>query len=174
MSLQRIKEGCHIDELTGCWIWMGALSAGRYPRVHAANLSKGGAMQVQTGARAVWQAHTGKPIPEGHRVYHPKCTNERCICPQHLACGPTTDWGKALSKQGKWKGQATRIRANRSTGRKRSHISLTMLQEIQASDETSRAMATRMGLSESVLSNARRGKLKSLQELGNPFAGLMG
>lgn len=173
-ALERIKGSCHIDEITGCWIWMGALSAGRYPRVHAANLSKGGVMQVQTGARAVWQASTGKPIPQGHRVYHASCTNERCICPAHLACGPTTEWGKALSKQGKWKGQAKRISANRAIGRKRSVVSLDALRDIQASDETGRAMALRLGLNESVVSKARRGELKSLQVLANPFAGLLG
>lgn len=174
MSLQRIKEGCHIDELTGCWIWKGAMSANRYPRVHAPDLGQGGVKRVQTGARAVWQAHTGKPIPPGHRVYHQKCQHEACINPAHLACGPTEDWGRTMSQSNQWKGQAKRISANRAIGRKRSVVSLDALQIIQASDESGRAMALRLGLNESVVSKARRGQLKSLQVLANPFAGLLG
>lgn len=173
MSLQRIKDGCHIDELTGCWIWKGAMSANRYPRVHAPDHGQGGAKRVQTGARAVWQAHTGKSIPPGHRVYHHKCQHEACLNPAHLACGPTGDWGRTVSQSNQWKGQPKRISANRAIGRKRSVVSLQTLQDIQASEETGRALALRLGLNESIVSKAKRGQLTSLQVLANPFAGLL-
>ena len=172
-TLQDIKNRCRIDDITKCWVWTGAMSEGRYPRVHAPDLSKGGIKKVQTGPRAVWQAVTSKQIPCGHRVYHATCTNEACLNPAHLACGPTGEWGATVAKHGTWKHQPKRIQANRATGRKRSAVDLQTLREIQTSEETGKAIAERLQIGMTIVSRVRRGTMTSLMEVSNPFAGLM-
>lgn len=172
--LARIKDRCRIDEFTECWLWTGGKSEGKHPRVYAPDYTAcEGEMNTQTGMRAVWHAHTGKPIPKGWRVYHAMCKTHECLNPDHLACGPTSAWGKNLAAGGTWKGQPARIQANRAIGRARSVIKPGMALEIQQSDESGIAIAARLGISDAVVSNVRRGKLKAVLASGNPFAALI-
>lgn len=170
--LQQIKDRCRVDDLTGCWLWTGAMSEGKYPRVHAMDHTAG-AKRVQTGPRAAWQAATGKAIPPGHRVYHKHCAAPACLNPAHLACGPTADWGAHLAATDAWKGQAARIQANRATGRKRSSVTPELALAFMASNQTGTALAIEHGIKRSVISNARNGKLVSVLSVANPFAGLL-
>jgi len=170
--LTKIKGGCHIDDLTGCWHWRGAMSQNKYPRISAPDHTRGGGMFTQTGARAVWHAHTGKAIPEGHRVYHKGCSTNTCINPAHLACGPTGDWGKQVATHGNWRGQPARIKANRAIGRKRSAVTPAIAAEIVHSSETGVALAKRLQIKQSVISRVRRGNHMATRP-NNPFAGLM-
>lgn len=172
-TLQHIHDRCRVDEHTGCWHWSGALSGGKYPRIHAPDHTRGGAMRVQTGTRAVWHVATGLPIPHGHRVYHQGCSDAACLNPAHLACGPDAAWGEQVARHGIWKNQPTRIQANRATGRKRSHITPALAAEILASNETGIALAARLGVGNTLISRVRRGQMKAVQLAGNPFAGLM-
>ena len=173
MNLEQIKARCVIEEETGCWHWTGALSDGKWPRVYAPNHSKEGSpIQVQTGRRAVWHVLTGKAIPDGYRV-HGRCDDPQCLNPDHMRCGPTAEWGKTLRRKGIYKGKAKRILANRATGRARSALTPELIKEITTSEETGEALASRLGLSRSVVSKARRGRAKSFLALANPFSGLI-
>lgn len=180
-ELDRIKGRCHIDEITGCWEWRGSTTASNgglthTPRAWTTDYTldpTGQTKTVQTGNRAAWHAHTGQPIPQGHRVYKNKlCANGLCVNPAHLACGTDEQWGKAVAKKGIWKNSARRIKANRATGRKNSHVTPEILAYIQSSEKTGVALAAELGIKPSVVSNARRGRMKSIQSR-NPFAGLM-
>ena len=180
-AIDIIKDRCHTDDLTGCWIWRGAvgLSNGgttRQPRVHSVDYTadpSGNTKTVQTGNRAAWHAFTGRPIPKGHRVYKLACcAGGLCVNPAHLACGTTTEWGQAVAAQGRWKSSNARIQANRAIGRKRSVVSAAMLADIRTSSETGEALAARLGIGRTVVSRARRGQMKSMLA-GNPFAGLI-
>jgi hypothetical protein len=173
-TLDKIKGRCKIDDITGCWLWTGAMSGGRFPRIYAPKYGKNGAKcTTQTGARAVWQAKTGKAIPPGFRVFHKGCTNDACVNPAHLDCGPTAAWGKQLQRTGAWADQPTRILANQAIGRARSAASIEIAREICASSDTGLALAARYGISRSVVSKIRRGQLRSITAVINPFAGLM-
>lgn len=173
MNLDRIKAACIIDEDTGCWHWTGCLSNGKWPRVYAPNHSKPGSpMEVQTGRRAVWHIVTGKAIPKDHRV-HGRCTDPQCLNPEHMRCGPASEWGKHLQRTGIYKGKATRVLANRAIGRARSVLTPELIAEITASHETGEALAARLGLSRQIVSKARRGKARAFHALANPFAGLI-
>ena len=170
--LQRIKDRCRIDEITGCWIWTGAMAKGGYPRIYAPDYSNDGSMAVQTGTRAVWHIVTGKAIRKPQRVFH-TCGCVACVNPEHLHCGRPETWGKHLQDSGAWKGQANRIQANRAIGRKRSSVSPAMLAEIQGSPLTGAELAQKFGLARSVISKAKRGQLVAVAAVGNIFAGLM-
>lgn len=172
-TLQKIKDRCRIDADTGCWIWAGALSAGKYPRIWAPDHTAGGQLKAQNGIRAVWHVVTGKAIAPGHRVYHQQCTQNACVCPAHINCGPTASWGAQVARHGNWKGQSTRIQANRAIGRKRSHVTPELVREILHSDETGLQLAARLDIGPTLISRVRRGTMKSVQSVSNPFAGLM-
>lgn len=180
--IQRIKDRCRIDSITGCWVWTGATSSSndgttQQPRIHSEDYTRdpsGKTRAVQTGNRAAWHAHTGKPIPEGHRVFKTvACTHPLCVNPAHLQCGTTTAWGHSLSARGIFKGQAKRINASRATGRARTHATPAKAREILTSTETGVQLAARLQISASVVSKVRRGQLPSIHQINNPFAGLM-
>ena len=179
--IDTIKDRCHIDTITGCWMWRGAVSLSnggstRQPRVWTVDYTRdatGNTKTVQTGNRAAWHAHTGQPIPPGHRVFKTSaCTNGMCVNPAHMQCGTTTSWGKSVARKGVWKGSSARIQANRATGRARSHVDAATVADIRNSTETGEAIAARLGIGRSIVSKARRGQMKSMLA-GNPFAGLM-
>lgn len=171
-TLQNIKDRCYVDDISGCWLWRGGLSDDKHPRIYAPNLSKGGAMDVQTGARAVWQAHTGKPIPKGHRVYHKGCADHGCVNWEHLACGPTADWGRELTRKGCWKNQPKRMAANQAISRARSTVTTDQAAQVLRSNATGRVLSQETGLSVSLISRIRRGEHSSVRTK-NPFLGLM-
>lgn len=180
--INKIKDRCRIDELSGCWIWTGATSVSNggqthQPRAWSVDYSKdlsGKTKTVQTGNRAAWHAVTGKPIPEGHLVFKAACcTNGLCVNPAHLQCGTTEDWGKSVAAKEIWKDQQTRIQANRAIGRARSVVTPELVREIQSSSESGLSFAARTGIPNSVISRVRRGQLKSVVSVNNPFLGLM-
>lgn len=172
MTLDDVNQRCHVDADTECWHWRGALSDGKWPRIHAPNLSKPGEpMEVQTGRRAVWQLHTGRAIPKGHRVYG-TCRSDDCLNPKHMACGSTTEWGQHKSKTGIHKTVTHRIGA-RKTGKARSVLTQETYAEVVQSTEPGIHIAKRLGVSMQTVSKARRGELLSFLPIGNPFSGLV-
>lgn len=172
MNLEDVRQRCFINEETGCWEWRGALSDGKWPRIHAPNLSiEGGKFMVQTGRRAVWQLSTGKAIPKGYRVYG-TCQCNLCLNPGHMKCGTTAELGRLSQRMGRFKNSPRRIAANRKIGRERSVFTPEILAELQLTTETSTAIAKRMGVAVQTISKARNGRVRSFHS-ANPFAGLM-
>lgn len=177
-TIDQIKANCHVCEETGCWLWRGALSDGQWPRVYASNYAKaddGSVKTVQTGTRAIWQAKTGRAIPKGWRVWR-TCQHDHsnlCLNPEHTICANNAVHGARLAKTGVWKGQVSRIAANRATGRKRSAITPELHAEILGSNETGQALARRTGLNRSVISKVRTGQMQCLAAVGGVFGGLM-
>lgn len=171
MTLDDIKARCFIDD-QGCWLWRGAMTDGKWPRIHGPDHTKPGSpMGTQTGRRAVWHLKTGQPIPKGWRVYG-TCQCDACVNPEHMKCGTTAEMGRFTVKLGRFKNSTARIVANRKTGQKRSRLNLAQLREIQQSSEFNRVLAEKWGVSHQTISRARRGLLKSI-EPANPFLGLM-
>jgi hypothetical protein len=172
MDLEHIRQRCRIDEDTKCWIWVGALSDGKWPRIHSPNHSKPGSpMETQTGRRAVWQLSTGKAIPKGHRVYG-TCRCDTCLNPGHMKCGPAAEWGKYKAEIGLHKTMRHVIGA-RKVGRAASVLTDETYAEILSSSEPGLHIAKRLGICRQVVSRARTGKLVSFKPVGGAFAGLV-
>lgn len=167
-TLEDIRERCVITE-DGHWLWRGSLRPDGRPNIWAPDYTKGG-MSVQCGPRAVWHCSTGRPIPPNWRAYG-TCEEKTCCNPACVACTSEEAFGRWLAKSGKFKGQAKRILANRTTGRARSKLTPELIEEIQFSSETGVALAQRLGLGTSLVSKARRGEVKVFQPLGM-FSGL--
>lgn len=170
-TIDEVMGRCRIDD-DGCWIWTGAMSKG-LPKVYAPDLGEAGAMRSQLGRRAVWQMVNEKPVPEGFRVYG-RCLKPACLNPECISCGFASQWGAHLSRSIKSRSTVGRQLNSRKIGRSRSVLTPELIAEIQASSETGRAMARRMGVSEQTVSKAKLGKLACFQPLSSPFAGLFG
>lgn len=181
--LQRIKGRCRIDSITGCWNWTGATSNSnggttRQPRMHSEDYTRdpsGKIKTTQTGNRAAWHAYTGKPIPQGHRVFKADCcTNGMCVNPEHLQCGTTSDWGRSVAAKEIWRGSQTRINANRIIGRKLAALTPEQVREIHASQDKGIDLAERLGATPQLVSRARNQHMAYVRHaVGNPWGGLL-
>jgi len=172
MTLDDIKDRCHIDD-DGHWIWKGALSEGKWPRIYAPDHTKEGSpMVTQTGRRAVWHVSTGKPIPNSWRVFG-TCEVDCCLNPKHMKCGSTQEWGAQVSKAGIHSGSVRRSVAGRQAGRKCSVLTPETYQEIIGSNETGLALAARLGVSKQTVSKARNGLIVCFEPAGGLFSGLI-
>ena len=163
-TLEEIRGRCVVTE-DGHWLWRGALRADGRACIWAPDFTRGG-MQTQAGPRAVWHAHTGKPIPPHWRVYG-TCGEQTCCNPAHVKCSSETDYGKWLTSVGLFKGKTRRILANRAIGRARSKLTPELIQEIQSSTETGVALSLRLGLRTTLISRVKRGETKAHQAVGS-------
>lgn len=199
-TLDEVYGRCRIDDITGCWKWTGAVSGG-FPRVYGPDWAltrerfeaaldaafgspredakikaaivqaMGGAMLSQPGRRAVWQMATGKPIPNGWRVYG-TCPVDECLNPDHQACGTGADQGRYVAKIGLFKNQPNRILANRRTALKRTTVKKEVFDEILLSEEKGTEISARTGLSRTIVSKIRTGAAMAHRSAGGLFSGL--
>lgn len=70
---------------TGCILWMGTISEGRYGVIHA-----GGKDSPRIYAHRLAYEIANGPIPDGMSIMH-SCDNPRCINAEHLSPGTITD-----------------------------------------------------------------------------------
>lgn len=168
-TLDEVRGACRIDE-NGCWIWTGAMQT-NMPKMLAPDWTTAeGAMRVQLGRRAVWHILHGNPIPAGHRVFG-TCRDVRCLNPKCIDCGPPSKWRKVRSIVAKRHVISQQLNG-RKGGRARTVLTAEMIDEIQQSRETGRALARRMHISEQTVSKARRGQIVCFQPIGGFGAGL--
>lgn len=170
MTLDDIRNRCVMRD--DHWIFRGAKAEGKWPRIWAPDYTNGGIMRAQVGRRAVWHVMTGKPIAPGLRVWG-TCEHLDCLAPEHCKCGTTAEWGAFMSASGVHKTSIPRKVANLALSRKRSHLTIEQMREIQASSETGLALAKVYGVSDSTISKAKKGAHLIARVGGNPFAGLM-
>lgn len=170
-TIKDIMGRCVITE-DGHWLWKGALRPDGRPNISAPDYTRAnGDMRTQCGMRAVWHCVHQKPVPEGFRVYG-TCDERACCLPGHIACTSEEDFGLWIQRKGIYKNQTSRILANRAIGRARAKLTADLIAEIQASLETGEVLATRLGLSTSTVSKARRGEALAFHGVGM-FSGLI-
>ncbi len=171
-TLEEIKGRCVITD-DGHWLWRGALRPDGRPNIYAPDYTRGnGAMSTQCGPRAVWHCINERAVPDGYRVYG-ACDERACCFPGHIKCTSEVDYGAWLQRTGKFKGQTTRILANRAIGRQRAALTPEQIHYVQASEKTGVALAEELGVSTSVLSKYRRGESISVRAESGLFSGLI-
>lgn len=169
-TLDEVKARCRIEGKH--WIWTGALSEGKWPRIYAPDYTDGGKMKSQPGRRAVWHLKTaGRSIPHGWRVFG--CDVDLCISPECVVCQPTAKRGEKIAKTGAWKGNPKRIIANRLSGRKRSSLTPELIATISTSDKTGVELEAETGVSRQTISKVRTGRPNAYTPLGGLFTGLI-
>lgn len=170
MTLNDLMERCRVED--GHWIWIGAASRG-VPRIWAPDFTQAeGRMTSQPGRRAVWHVKTGKPIPEGWRVFG-TCDRPDCIAPGHIVCRDPAVEGRKVAASGKLKGRVGRKLAARKTGRARSKLDLQLIEFIKTSPLTGEQVAAQTGLSTTTVSKVRKHGAPSFEPIGGIFSGLL-
>lgn len=171
MTPDDLKDRCRIND-EGCWLWAGAKSKG-VPRIWAPDHTKhGGEKHTQTGRRAMWHVNTGKPIPNGWRVFG-TCEEATCINPDHMVCRPVAEQGAKVAKSGKLRGNVRKIAASRATGRKRSHLTPDLISIIRTSPKSGLQLEREMGIDHRTISKVRTGKATAFAPVGGIFSGLL-
>jgi hypothetical protein len=96
LDLQIFKQLSKLDPETGCINWQGEMSHNGYGR-YEGNYAHRVAFKLKNGYMPV------KP----QIVYH-TCGNPRCVNPEHLKAGTSSDKTRAAISRGKWRGNTGR------------------------------------------------------------------
>ena len=140
---QRFNEKYIPVTEAGCWLWTAYVSTAGY-----------GTIQIDArnhilAHRASWEIHRGA-IPDGMRVCH-KCDVRCCVNPSHLFLGTQSDNIRDAVQKGRFTGP----RGERQWLAK---LAIETVREIKLSKEAGRALAKRIGVSFSTISDIRRGR----------------
>jgi hypothetical protein len=118
---------------TGCWEWCGELSSNGYGRVWRNN-------KRIAAHRAYYEQEVG-PIPDGLQLDH-LCRNRRCVNPDHLEPVTRTE---------------NQLRARPFAKKAHRKLTAEAVAFIRESNMTQDALAAKFGVSQSTISEARRG-----------------
>lgn len=101
-TLEDLKLRCRVDELTGCWIWLGG-HGGRNGGVPMTHVSAGVLCEsraTMSAMRAAWLL-SGREIEPGKLVYRRfTCKSPSCCNVEHLACGGVKLKCRSAGKRG--------------------------------------------------------------------------
>lgn len=101
-DIERLRLRCVVDDVTGCWVWSGALSDGA-PKIHfrhPVTLERTDAK----GRRAALILARGADLPRGHVAWQKACCDhDLCVNPDHCRSGTKKEWGRWLTTSGKVK-----------------------------------------------------------------------
>lgn len=155
VTLEHVRERCHIDEDNGCWIWKRSFSRTAISSLPIAWIAaKGKTVSV---IRWVYEQTRNRPL--GRMLVWRKCGNQSCVNPDHLMAGSRKQWGKWIAANGKPKRHVcteTRRQIRIDTGR--TVIDQAKADYIRRSEATGAQLARELGVSTKVVSQVRTGK----------------
>lgn len=94
---RRFEEKYMPEPMSGCWLWLGALSKYGYGTISGGRAHN----HVPLFAHRVsWEIANG-PIPPGLSICH-KCDNTACVNPQHLYAGTQRQNIQDALDRGRW------------------------------------------------------------------------
>ncbi len=143
-TLDDVRDRCRIDDITGCWIWGGAVAEGSPVTYLPAAGRKVSVM------RAVAYLRTGA---------FPACAWRTCstpLCCRCVAFGTVAEHGAWIAATGQRRGLLSYSLGGRKP--RRNHLPPHVRREILASTETGEAVALRLGVSHSAVCRLRRGE----------------
>lgn len=135
----------------GCWRWMGSIKRRKNrPQSEWHGQWRNAAGEIELTHRASWRMLVGD-IPRGGLILH-RCDNPRCVNPDHLFIGTQADnvadmWDKGRARPGKSAGE--------SHGR--SKLTEQNVREIRVSGDNGSELASRYGVSTSVIYSVLKG-----------------
>jgi hypothetical protein len=161
-TVDDLRDRCHVDDITGCWIWKFAAPQGT-PHVHYVHPTKLVRVTAK-GRRAALVIAGGKDLPKGHVAWRRACCEEElCVNPAHACSGTKKQWGAWLTKTGKVKNlpskAAASLRAWDKRGRK---ITPEMRQIILSDSASNEKLAQRLGVSSFAIWSLRQGRAHRL------------
>jgi hypothetical protein len=113
--LQDVLDRCEVDDETGCWHWLGAMSTkrngSRTPHVDVAPGVIGPHRVSTSGARVAWLL-SGRKVAKGQNVWR-TCGCSDCCNPQHGKAGTKAEEGAWFAASGLLKGHPHRAAAGK-------------------------------------------------------------
>jgi hypothetical protein len=159
-TLDDVRDRCIVDEESGCWIWRGARSKGRYPQAWFPLLGR-----ATTIGRILLHLIENR-APKPREVWHSKCGHPDCCAPAHRRSGNRRSQMRAAKIE---RNAITRARIAASR-RARSKLSDEQAQIIRESPDTLRELAARYGISKSWASCIKRGQGRSVIPRASVFS----
>lgn len=138
---ERFIEKCHIQK-AGCWQWIGAVNANGYASFWDGE-------KIETASRVAYRLFCGE-LSEGLFVLH-RCDNPRCVKPSHLFLGTHAD---------NMRDKVLKGRSAKTVGSLNPNAKITEdeARQIKLSSEPAKALARRFGVSDTAISNIRKGR----------------
>jgi len=163
-TLADLKARCHVDDVTGCWNFRGSCSKSGQPMIWFAPLEK----RVTPGVILYW-LKTGERCSNQH-VYFRTCESATCCNPAHRKAGTRRD---QMIHLGYVPTPETRAKIARAF-RARSPLTDESAEAIFQSADSQRVLAERYGVSQALVSQIRRGKVRRPQVRGSSIFNLGG
>ena len=156
-TVEDLRVRCYVDPDTACWHWRLAIVQG-HPKVHfvAPDTCK---RTTQRGRRAALYLQRGRDLPDGHFAFaRLQCKSLDCVNPAHCVSGDRAAHGEYLRQSGRIKGLPSKCAGSRKSWEKRRKITPEIAQTIRTSEESTYALAKRLGLSQFAVWSCRVGK----------------
>jgi hypothetical protein len=144
----RIMNGVVAINKNGCWIWGRTTSEG-----YASMTILGKTKRVH---RVAWSITRGKLIPSDMCVCH-KCDNPICVNPEHLFLGTRSDNMRDMVSKGRHGGPPPSAPGSSNPAAKLTENDIDEIRLRLNSGETQRKIANSFGVSQSQISNIKRG-----------------
>lgn len=144
-------------EVGGCLEWAGHASEGKFPQIRVEG-------KLYPVRRLVWMATRG--ATRSDLWVSNSCGNPLCVNPDHLIART-----RGTAMQGAIRPIAHRVKISNAK-RSKSVLTMEMVREIRASNETNPVLGARYGIEPGYVSRLRRGTTV-WKEYVSPFAGLM-
>lgn len=151
-----IRDRCHVDRDTGCWIWkLSCVSGSETPQVRFKR-------KACTVRRVVLEM-VGKPAPDDFKVVRRGTCDPKCVNPEHLTALSGSDHIRWMNEHTEMNGAAhaaarTRAVRSRPTTKVESVEQAEQIRIRAANGEDRGALAAEYGLSRSHLNRIARGK----------------
>ena len=147
-SIEDIRGRCFVDDITGCWLWRGAMSGGKHPSLWLAPLAR-----HTTMGQAIAFFKTGE-LPEKGVIWYCQCATKGCANPDHRRAG-----GRSHQMRNADLVRSPMTRARMALGKRAgSRLTDEAAAEIRLSVEPLRVLAERFAISISHASQIRRGE----------------
>ncbi len=157
-TLKQIHDRCH--EVADCLLWAQSCTPNGYPRI------AGGYAHI-----LAWQIVHG-PVPAGIMVRR-TCDEKRCCNVGHMVLMTRRQQNRMAAKRGAWSSPGRKA-AVALAKRARSKLDQADVDHIRASTDTGRALALRYGVSDSLISCIRLGKVwRSTTQQASIFSGAL-
>ena len=145
----KLQSLCRVNPTTGCWEWLGYCNRDGYGIFGVSH-------QSARLAHRLSYACFRRAVPAGCCVLH-ICDNPKCINPAHLFLGSQAENVADCTAKGRWARSRPSQRGELNAQAKLKRCDVEAIRELANQGIPQRRIARRYGISQSQVSNIRRG-----------------
>ena len=156
-TLLQLMAKCRIDhDGEGCWIWRGHVNKRGVPIV---TWDENGRRVARSARRLMYELIEGVELPENIRVTVGWCADTDCIKREHAVAAKPKRTLAIARQQGRYVCNTPTQRAKiAATKQAASPLDWDKVEEIRASNESTHAIARRLGIHQATAQRVRAGK----------------